>query len=93
MCSDGNGVPMDAYLKVFEHDWVDQDSPADTNRPAGDTKSISLCSHSAREDFCGDQESDCAPSGRIDEVEEEEHEYGGGGNAGCLGRVVTGSFV
>jgi hypothetical protein len=39
------------------------------------------------------QEGDGTPSGCVDEVEEEEHEYGGRGNASCLGGIVTGSFV
>jgi hypothetical protein len=44
-------ILVNAYLKMFEHDWVDENSPADTNSPTGDTKSVSLRSHSAREDF------------------------------------------
>jgi hypothetical protein len=52
-----------------------------------------LCSHSAWEDLRGNQEGDCAPSGCIDEVEEEEHEYGGRSDASCFGRIVAGSFV
>jgi hypothetical protein len=78
---------------VFEQDRVDENSPADTDGPTSDTESVSLCSHSAREDFCRNQEGDGAPGGCVDEVEEEKHGYGGRSDAGCLGRIVAGSFV
>lgn len=86
-------VWVEAYLDVFKHDWVDEDGPADTDGPASDTESVSLCAHAAGEDFCGDEESDGAPSGCVDEVEEEEHSDCGRSDAGCLGRIMTGGFV
>jgi len=84
---------VQAYLDVFEQDGIDKNSPTDTNGPAGDAKSVALSPHSAGEDFCGYKEGDSAPSGCIDEVEEEEHGYGGGSDASGLGRVVAGGFV
>lgn len=82
-----------AYLDVFKHDWVDEDSPADTDGPASNTETVSLSSHSAGEDLCGDQEGDGAPGGCVDEVEQEQHGYCGRSDAGCLGGVVAGGFV
>ena len=84
---------LQAYLDVFEQDGVDKNSPTDTNGPAGDTKSVALSSHSAWEDFCGNKEGDSAPGGCVDEVEEEEHGYGGRCDASRFRRVVTGSLV
>jgi len=78
---------------VFEQDGVDKNSPTDTNGPAGDTKSVALSPHSAGEYLCWNKEGDGAPSGCVDEVEEEEHGYGGGSDASCLGWVVTGGFI
>jgi hypothetical protein len=51
MYRDRNDGLLEAYFKVFEHDWVNQNSPADTNGPTGDTKTVALCSHSAGEDL------------------------------------------
>lgn len=93
METDGGEILLDAYLDVFKQDRVNENSPADTDGPASDTKTVALCSHSAREDFCGDQEGNCAPGGCVDEVEEEKHGDGGRSDASCLGRVVAGGFV
>lgn len=82
-----------AYLNVLKHDWVDKDGPADTDGPASDTKTVSLGSHSAWENLCGNQEGNGTPGRCVDKVEQEQHGDCGRSDTGCLGGIVTGGFV
>jgi hypothetical protein len=62
-----------SYLNRPEKNWVDERRHTHTDRPAKDTKSISLRTHLAGKDLSWQQESDSAPGGCIYQIEHEQH--------------------
>lgn len=80
-------------LEVLEHDGVDEHCPSDTDGPAGNSKTVALCSHGGREDLGRDEECNCSPCGGVDQVEEEEQSDGCWRNLRSDRWVVAGTFV
>jgi hypothetical protein len=56
-----------SVLKMIKHDGIDQNGPADSDRPAGDTEAVSLGTKVAGKYLGRDQESDRTPRCRLTE--------------------------
>lgn len=86
-------VSILSYLDGPEENWIDERRHTHTDRPAGDTESVALCTHLTRKDLSWQQESDSAPGGRIYQIEHEQHGHCRRRECRCPGLVSTGYFV
>ena len=76
-----------------EHDWVDENSLADADRPASYAKTVALRAHFRGEDLRRDEERSRAPGRGVNEAGQEEHGNCSRCDGGRFGPAVSGCFV